>query len=757
VIHRDLKPANIKVSPSGRVKVLDFGLAKALAGDRAAPAPACDSPTLSMGITVAGALMGTAAYMPPEQARGQSVDKRADIWAFGVIAYEMLAGRQLFARVSVSDTIAAVLKEEPDYDRIPAPMRRLVRDCLIKDSRKRMRDIGDTRLVMDDSTAEPLRPRSALPWVLAASFGLVLAALATVHFREKSPEPGVVRFQISPPEGGGFSGRSLSLSPDGRRLAFTAPAKSGSNLLWVRALDSVEALALPNTEDAVFPFWSPDSRSLAFWSAGRLKRIEVGGSSGPGPPQTLCNVPDVFGGDWNRDGAIVFASLGNGIFRVPQAGGEPVRISAPDKARGESSYLYPQFLPDGRHYLYLSVATAREGASAVYLRSLDGKEKKRLVLADNSFSYAPPSGPSRPGHLLFTRDYTLMAQPLNPRNFEPAGDAFPVAQQVRAADVSGFFTASRNGVLAYRSGSPGGSQLIWFDRAGNPLGTVGERAPYGDVALSRDGKRVAVEQYIPATSTGDIWLVDVTRGVPTRFTFDEEHRNWDPVWSPDGSRIAFSLNRDGPFTLYMKDSSGVRQEEQFLKPEVSQRPCDWSADGQSLMYVREGGSFNLWVLSDPLGDPAKRKTYPYLQTPSNTTQCQISPDSHWVAYTSDESHHGNEIYVQSFPAGSGRFQVSRNGGVQPRWRRDGTELFFVAGDGKLMAADVKMGPTFQASIPHALFDAHILAGVGTRFAFRYDVLPDGQRFLVNTAGQATAVGPQLITVVTNWEAGLKMK
>jgi serine/threonine protein kinase len=757
VVHRDLKPANIMVTPSGRVKVLDFGLAKALTGDPVAQAPVSDSPTLTMGITVSGTLMGTAAYMSPEQARGHSVDKRADIWSFGVIAYEMLAGRQLFGRPTISDTLAAVLREEPDYDRIPATMRRLVRSCLIKDPRSRMRDVGDTRLAMEDDSGEPSRRRSPVPRALAATLAMALAVVSMIHFRVTPPEPSVVRFQISPPEGGAFTGRSLSLSPDGRRLAFTALTKSGSPLLWVRALDSVEALALPNTEDANFPFWSPDSHSLGFWSAGRLKRIEVGGLSGPGPPQTLCNVTDIFGADWNRDGVILFATLENGIFRVPQAGGEPARISTPDKARGESSCLYPQFLPDGRHYLYLSVAFAREGASAVYLASLDGKEKKRLVPADNSFSYAPPSGLSRLGHLLFTRDFVLMAQPLNPRDFEPVGDAFPVAQVVRAAGFWGAFTISRNGVLAYRSGSPADAQLIWFDRAGKPLGTVGERAPYSDVALSRDGKRIAVEQLPQPTSAGDIWLIDLARGVPTRFTFDDGHRNWDPVWSPDGSRISFSSNRDGPFTLYMKDSSGVRQEERLRKTEVLERPCDWSADGRSLMYVRAGGSANLWVLSDPLGDPMNRKAYPYLETPSNTTQCQISPDSHWVAYTSDESHHGSEIYVQSFPAGSGKFQVSRNGGVQPRWRRDGTELFFVSGDGKLMAVDVKTAPSFEAAVPHVLFDAHISVGVGTRFAFRYDVSPDGQRFLINNVGQPTAVGPTQITVVTNWEAGLKMK
>ena len=752
VVHRDLKPANIKVTPEGRLKILDFGLAKAFSAESSAGNPEI-SPTLTMRATLAGVIMGTAGYMAPEQARGHAVDKRADIWAFGVVLYEMLTGGQLFGGATVSETLSAVLKQEPELGRVPPKLGKLLRLCLTKDPRLRLRDIGDVRALIDDASIAPgAEPRhSLLPWALAAAMGLALAVLAAIHFRERPlgpmTAPPVVRFQIAPPGGGAFYGRSLALSPDGRQLAFTARTKSGRSLLWVRALDSPEARALPDTENAAYPFWAPDGRSLAFWAGGRLKRIE---SSGPGPVQTLCNVTSMEGGDWSRDGVILLGTLDDGILRVPQAGGEPARITTPDRAHGERMHGFPQALPDGRHYLYLSIAPEREDASGVYVASFDGKERKRLAGTKNSFSYAPPSGTGRPGHLLFLRDDVLMAQPLNPESFELAGEAFSVAHQVASMLNWGFFAVS-NGVLAYRSGVVGGAQLTWFDRTGKPVGSVGEHASYSDIALSPDGSRVAVEQ-ISQTSSANIWLIDVAHGVPTQFTFDEGHYDFDPVWSPDGNRVAFSSDREGPAGLHLKESSGARPEERLHNANVIERPCGWSRDGRFLMYVRRGRSFNLWVLSDLMEDPAKRKAAPYLETPFNATQCQFSPDSRWVAYTSDESRHGSEIYVQSFPGGAGRFLVSQNGGVQPRWRRDGTELFYASADGKLMAVDVKTAPTFQAGIPHVLFDAGIVTGSGYQFAFRYDVAPDGQRFLVNNA---QAGGGELITVVTNWEAGLK--
>jgi len=597
-------------------------------------------------------------------------------------------------------------------------------------------------------------------WRAAAALALALAALSAIHFRETPPQPQAVRFQVPPPEGGAFSQPYLSLSPDGRKLAFIATAKGGGQpLLWVRALDSLEARALPGTDGggSTIPFWSPDSRFLGFWAGGKLKKIEASG----GPPQSLCNVATStsVAGWWNPDGVIFLSNGVEGIFRVPQAGGDPVRVTKPDTAHGETMDWYPQILPDGRHYLYLIWFSAREN-NAIYLGSPDGKQKKRLVGTSTSFRYVPPSENEKFGHLLFLREDTLMAQPFDTRTFELAGDAFPVAEHVGSGLSYAFFTVSPSGALAWRTGSAGSAhQLTWFDRAGKPQATLGAPADYNNLALSRDATRAAVMQADSQTSNRDIWLIDVARQIPTRFTFDEAV-DADPVWSPDGSRVAFSSNRDGPYTLYVKDSSGSAKEERLQKAEDVERPCDWSPDSRFLMYVRRsGGSSRLWFLSDPIGDPANRKAAPYLETPFNTSQCQFSPGPaeapRWVAYASDESKHGGEIYVQSFPRGAGKFQVSNGGGGQPRWRRDGKELFYIAPDGKLMAVDVKIGPKFESGIPHALFDSQMW-GPAAVAVFRYDVTPDGRRFLVNTTRQAeAAAAPEAITVVTNWMTGLK--
>jgi Tol biopolymer transport system component/predicted Ser/Thr protein kinase len=758
-VHRDLKPANIKITPEGVVKVLDFGLAKAAEEPSATGNPS-DLPTQTISATRTGVILGTAAYMSPEQARGAAVDKRSDIWSFGVLVYEMITGRSLFAGPTISDTLAAILKTDVDLAALPAQLRPIVERCLRKDPRQRWQAIGDVRIAVEECGAEASGPEIALakvrlPWVLSGMLALLCAGLATlvvIHFRETPSQPATVRFQIPAPEGFAF-GPHLALSPDGRRLAFTASPKGGQPRLWVRALDSLEARALPVTEGegAYFPFWSPDSRFLAFVAQSTLlRKVDASG----GPAQTLCNASNqITGGYWSRDGLIYFGTLGGGISRLRQAGGAPVVVTKPNPAHGEYGHTNPQ-VPDGRHILYLSAAGGGNGG--IYLGSLDGKEKKRLVATMTSFSYAPPSGNGKSGHLLFLRENTLMAQPLDPNSFDLTGDAFPVAEGVGSTPTrnQAQFTASANGVLAYRSNLGGGETgLTWFDRAGKPLGVLGDRARYTNVALSRDATRAAVMESDRQTGNSDIWLFDLARRVPTQFTFHEAQFA-DPVWSPDGSRIAFSSNRDGPYNLYLKDSSGALPEERLQKNDANERPCDWSSDGRFLMYTRGiGSSARLWVLYDPAGDQASRKAASYLEAAFGTVQCQFSPDSHWVAYTSNEPTHGHEVYVQSFPVPSSRVRVSSNGGVQPRWRSDGTELFYIAADGELMAVDVTTTATFHVKSPHVLFDPRVFGGGRSTLAVGYDVTPDG-RFLVNTAPQSGAGAPDLITVVLNWAAGL---
>jgi Tol biopolymer transport system component len=767
IIHRDLKPANIKITPEGRVKVLDFGLAKALGNDPAADDPA-SSPTLTMRATMAGVIMGTAAYMSPEQAKGKPADRRADIWAFGVVLAEMLTGRLLYTGETVSETLAAVLLKEPDFaglPQIPATLRRLLDRCLNKDPQRRLRDIGEARIAIEDLLAggtEPEAPpgpavaapprRAVLPWAAASILALAGAALAFVHFRETPPEAVPVVFHVPAPQGGDFGNGGLALSPDGRRLVFVANDSTGHSMLWLRSLDSAESHPIPGTEGGIYlPFWSPDGRFIGFPMQGVLKTVDTAG----GPPQKLCEVSGaILGGSWSREGVILFGTNTGGLYRVSQAGGVPGKVTEADTSAGEIGHLRPWFFPDGRHFLYVTRMRNNEG-DAIWLASLDSKERKRLVTSRQTGAYVPPVPPAERGHLLYLQETTLMAQPMDPRRLELVGDPFPIADQVGSALALGYFAASANGVLAFRSGGTSGfslSQLKWFDRGGKSLGNVGPPAPYtGSLALSPDGARVATEQTDNAGNR-DIWIVDVARGVPTRFTFDPG-MDLSPVWSPDGTRIAFRSARgkvEGA-GMYQKLSNGSAPEELLLADTDSPTPTAWSPDGQRILFNAVGVKTLLDLSLMPV-TPSSGKPVFYLQSPFTEFQGQFSPDGRWIAYTSDESQGGQfHVFVQSNPIGAGKFQVSTGtGGSQPRWRHDGKEIFYVAADGKIMAVDVKTAPRFEAGAPHTLFDPHALP-ITNHGPFRYDVASDGKRFIVDTLdnGGQTA-GP--ITVVLNWAA-----
>jgi Tol biopolymer transport system component len=707
-----------------------------------------------------------------------AADKRADIWAFGVVLFEMLTGRQMFSGHTISDTLAAVLRTDPDWSVLPpetpAAIRRLLRRCLERELKRRMCDIGDARLEIEEALVAPpgLSPVAAGPlargdlrWWFGGSILLALAgaAVAFVHFREAPPERAEVRFQVPAPEKTRFAAVfRLALSPDGRRLTFAGLNAEGRPVLWVRSLDSLDARPLPGTENAVCAFWSPDSRWIGFAAEGKLKKIEASG----GQPQTLCNTPPAGGiaGAWNSDGVILFGAVpsGGGLLRVSQAGGEATRATTVD--RSETAHAFPQFLPDGRHFIYFALSPEGEN-TGIYLGTLGGKERKRLLSTMFSAVYSPASANREKGHLLFLRDGTLMAQPLDARTFDLAGEAFPIAEQIGNFLAYGYYSAATNGALAYRSGgrTSANTQLIWFNREGKPLGAVGPLGGYNDLALSRDGKRVAVSQDDPQPGKRDIWLVDMAHGVPQRFTFGPRE-DWCPVWSPDGRRLFFASRRDGPDNIYQKDSGGTGTDEPLLKSDLAKNPLDWSPDGRFLMYYVEDPKTkaDLWIL--PAG--GDRKPMPFLQTPSNETQGQFSPGSEgapagaprWVAYSSDESG-AWQIYVQPFPGGTsgrgGKFQVSTGGGLQPRWRADGKELFYIAPDGKLMAVEVKMSPRFETGIPKALFTTRISGGTTSVHVFRYAVAPDGKRFLINTMPQTDEPNASPITVVLNWTAGLK--
>jgi eukaryotic-like serine/threonine-protein kinase len=634
----------------------------------------------------------------------------------------------------------------------PPAVRNLLRRCLDKDPRQRLQHMGEARIAIErggDGPAEPVaaprknRERMLLP---AAAIAVVaaLALGAFAYFHRAPEEAQAVRFLISPPDTWSLPPRGstgavtlpLSVSPDGRRIAFVARSAEGKYLLWVRPLDTLTAQALVGTDGALSPFWSPDSRFLGFFAGGKLKKIEVSG----GPPITLCDVSGPPGGGaWNRDGVIVFAPTNrSALLKVSASGGVPSAATA--LGQGETAHVRPSLLPDGQHFLYRAITGST--VQPIYLASLDSTERKSLLNSDsNNVVYTQ-------GHLLFLRETTLMAQPFDARRLELTGEAFPIAEQIQtqATPPYGLFSASENGVLAYQTG-PGaaGSQLVWFDRTGKQIGVLGDSAAYTDIELSPDGKRASVSIPDQAGKGRDIWLYDVARGLRTRFTFDPADE-LNSIWSPDGSRLVFNSRRKGHLDLYQKASSGAGTDELLLEDNLEKYPWSWSPDGRFVLYVSDSGptGADLWVL--PLsGD---RKPFPFLKTPFNENPGQFSSDGRWVAYVSDESGR-SEVYVAPFPGPGGKWQISTGGGSWPRWRHDRTEIFYLAPDNNLMAAAVIGNrASFEVGAVKPLFQTR---ETGSRH--RYDVSADGQRFLINTAPEQAASAP--ITVVVNWTAGLK--
>jgi serine/threonine protein kinase/Tol biopolymer transport system component len=755
IVHRDLKPGNIILRPDGMVKVLDFGLAKIV--DPAPEGSPESSPTLRFQpATRVGVILGTAAYMPPEQARGKVVDKRADIWAFGVVLYEMLTGARLFEGETVSDTLMEVAIKEPDWSRVPARTERLLRHCLEKDPKQRLRDIGDAWVVLETMPPEaavqslPSRPLlgAKLAWGVAAVLSAALAFLAFVHFRQKAPALArPVRFHIPLPEN---SHPFPFLSPDGRKLAFGAGGR-----LWVHFLGSGESRDLAPYEGT--PFWSADSRFIGFPLQGKLKKMDATG----GPPQTVADLPGGWGaGAWNQDDVIVFAVAPSpGLFRVPAAGGIPVQITVVDSARERSNY-WPSFLSDGRHFFYTRSSTNPE-KSAIYLGSLDAKPEQQslqpLVASNWGAIYAPSADPGT-GYLLFMRDGTLMAQSFDNRRLELKGQPMPIAEQV--ADNAGgccfgAFSASANDVLAFRQAATPGAQLTWYGRDGKVLGTIGEPGLLRDPALSRDGKQVAVSRSDSrgVGKTANLWLLDLTRGgASKRLTFDASLDDF-PVFSPDGSRIVFSSTRDELGSLYQKLTSGAKEEESVLTSSEEKYPSSWSLDGRFLLYtVRTTKTQgDIWIL--PM-EGSKREPMPFQATESNEFWPKFSPDGHWVAYESDESGHF-EVYVREFTLGSdgkpeatGKHQISTGGGMVLQWRDDGKELFYEALDRRtILSAEITSKPIFQSLPGKELF--RLPSALSTVPA----VTGDGKRFLV--AMPISQSGPPQFTVVLNWQTELK--
>ncbi|MDX1583485.1 MAG: protein kinase, partial [Thermoanaerobaculia bacterium] len=755
VVHRDLKPGNIMLTRSG-AKLLDFGLAH-VARQQEPLSGLTQMPTEARPLTQEGTILGTFQYMAPEQLEGLEPDPRTDIFALGAVLYEMTTGKRAFQGSTRTSLIAAIVSGSPQpvnelVPITPPALEHLIRKCLEKDPENRLQsahDIADQLRWISEAgsragEAAPLvakrKAKLRAAWALHLLTAIVAIGITLAIIWFLRPHPPVVTSSLLPPEGSPFAINFgvPTISPDGQRLAFVAAGAETPRMLWVRSLGALTAQSLSGTEDATHPFWSPDSRFIGFFAQGKLKKIDASG----GPPQTLCDAQNGRGGSWGPDGTILFTPhTSEAIYRVPSTGGTPTAVTERDTAKEEDSHRHPFFLPDGKQFIYLVESEGEHEGFAIHASSLDAPGSRRIVETDSSARYDAESG-----SLLFHRDGTLVAQPLDPDSLELSGDAVPVAERViRTGRWETTFSISNTGMLVYVSGSGiDESRLTWLDRDGKETGAVGNLADYSQPSISHDEKRIAVMVQEPRQTEGDIWVLDVERETATRLTFNPAN-DYLPIWSVDDRMIYYGSDRSGGGDIFVKSSSGTGTS----RPVYERASFDllWSltADGQTAWaWSNLGATGNDLVRIDVASGEAET----YLQTPFDEIAPKISPDGNWLLYDSDESGR-REVYVRSLLDAGGKWQISRSGGAIARWTKGGREIVFEAPGGIIMAVDVELEPTFSAGVPVELFDANPRQVIGPQ----WDVTADGSRFLVNEPIGETAVEPA--TLVQNWASGIR--